>query len=318
MYVVQCSTIMRLLFKIYILLIFSFPLIMSAQAMEIQKIKIGELTFECRVQGSPEGKPLIMLHGWPETSHMWIDYMDKFSKEGYYCIAPNLRGFSLLACPKGKKNYDVELIVQDIMGIADHFKFDKFHLLAHDWGGLIGWILVQMHSDRIASWSALSVPPLGAFAYAYNNDKEQYKKSSYVRQFQLALMPEMVLRGRKFKILKGIWGEHSSEEQVAHYVETFSQKKVLTASLNYYRANFKYFKGNKKTKKFDKKVTVPTLYIWGKNDDALGRTAAEKTKDYVGEDFQFIEIDAAHWLVQEKGEEVYKTVLKHINKNSTK
>lgn len=309
---------MQFLLKIYILLLLMLPLNISAQNMEIQKVVIGDLTFECRVQGNPKGKPLILLHGWPETSHMWIDYMDKFSKEGYYCVAPNLRGFSLSACPKGKKNYDVELIVKDIIDLADHFGFDKFHLLAHDWGGLIGWILVQMHSDRIKSWSVLSVPPLGAFAYAYNNDKEQHKKSSYIRQFQLALLPEMVLRGKKFKLLKAVWGEHSTEEQVAHYVETFSQKKVLTASLNYYRANFKYFKNSKIAKKFDKKVTAPTLYIWGKNDDALGRTAAEKTKDYVSGEFQFVELDAAHWLVQEKSEEVYKLVLEHINKHNNK
>ncbi|MCP4441347.1 MAG: alpha/beta hydrolase [Aureispira sp.] len=282
--------------------------------MEIQKVKIGDLTFECRVQGNPDDEPLIMLHGWPETSYLWIDYMDKFSKEGYYCIAPNLRGFSLSACPKGKKHYDVEIIAKDIIDIADHYGFKKFHLLAHDWGGLTGWVIAQQYEDRIASWSALAVPTLNAFAYAYKNDKKQYKMSSYMRQFQLRGLSEMVLRGKKFKLLRDVWGEHNDQKQVDHYVETFSHKKVLTASLNYYRANFKYLKGGKALEKFDKKVMVPTLYIWGKNDDALGRTGAEKTKEYVGGEFQFLELEAGHWLVQEKKEEVYKAVLAHLKK----
>lgn len=309
---------MQSLLKIYVLLLVILPLSINAQSMEIEKVAIGDLTFECRVQGDPKGKPLILLHGWPETSYLWIDYMDKFSKEGYYCIAPNMRGFSLSACPKGKKNYDVEIIAKDIIDLADYFGFDKFHLLAHDWGGLIGWIMTGLYSDRIASWSVLSVPSLGAFAYAYKNDKEQYKKSNYMRQFQLKLMPEMILRGKDFKLLRKVWGEHSDQKQVENYVETFKQKGVLTASLNYYRANFKYLKGGKSLEKFEKKTDLPTLYIWGKNDDALGRTAAEKTKDYVSGEFQFVELDAAHWLVQEKSEEVYKLVLEHINKHNNK
>ena len=134
--------------------------------MKIKKIKAGAFEFDCRVSGNQENETIIFLHGFPETSHMWIDLMEELSSKGFYCVAPNMRGYSKDACPKGVKHYKTQELTLDILNIADAIEKNRFNLIGHDWGALIGWNLVYNYPQRIISWAALSVPhPRGCLLY---------------------------------------------------------------------------------------------------------------------------------------------------------
>ena len=69
--------------------------------MQVRKLNIGEFEFDCCVSGNEQKELIILLHGFPETSYMWINLMEKLSSIGFYCLAPNMRGYSENACPKG-------------------------------------------------------------------------------------------------------------------------------------------------------------------------------------------------------------------------
>ena len=75
--------------------------------IQIEKINVGNLQFRCRTVGERQEEAIIFLHGFPETSIMWSGLMQDFAAQGYYCIAPDMRGYSEGACPTGKKNYTV-------------------------------------------------------------------------------------------------------------------------------------------------------------------------------------------------------------------
>ncbi|WP_194973684.1 alpha/beta fold hydrolase [Aquiflexum lacus] len=69
---------------------------------------------------------IILLHGFPETSFMWINLMDKLSAMGFYCLAMDMRGYSQHACPKGVKNYTVKELSEDILNMADAIQANNF------------------------------------------------------------------------------------------------------------------------------------------------------------------------------------------------
>ena len=277
-----------------------------------ENIQIGNLTFDCRVSGSKDDELVVLLHGWPESSYMWIDLIQDISKFGFYCIAPNMRGYSDGARPKGKKNYTLNRLSQDILNIVKSVEKKKFHLIGHDWGAVIGWKVVHDHSGFILSWSALSVPHVKAFGYAILNDPIQQKKSQYVKKFQIPFFPEMKLRKNDFELFRKLW-KHSSKEEVQDYLSIFRNKKALTASLNYYRANAKIFAdvsiGN---------ISVPTLFIWGEHDLAIGEVSVELGHQYIKGYYKFVKLDAGHWLIQTKysiiKEEIYNHLLKFKNR----
>ena len=64
------------------------------------------------------------------------------------------------------------------------------------------------------------------------------------------------------------------------------------------------------------KIKVPTLFIWGNQDLAIGRTAAELNKEYMMAPYQYIEIDGGHWLMEHNFEEIKEPIIKHLDKFS--
>jgi len=100
---------------------------------ETLKVKVDSLIFDCRTNGNKENELVIFLHGWPETSYMWKKLMSSFSENGFYCVAPNLRGYSKGACPRGKNHYGLGKLTKDILDISKYLNKPKFHLVGHDW-----------------------------------------------------------------------------------------------------------------------------------------------------------------------------------------
>lgn len=279
---------------------------------ELKIIRIGKLEFDCRVSGEENNEPVIFLHGFPETSMMWSGLMDNLSSHGFYCIAPNMRGYSKNACPKGVSNYTIKKIGNDILDIADKINLNKFHLIGHDWGAGIGWNIAFNNPERIISWTALSIPHSRAFGRALKIDKEQKKKSRYIGWFLLPIIPEIIIRWNDFKKFKKLW-KNSSSEEVDDYLLVFRRKQSLTAALNYYRANF----GKGKHQPIGD-IEVPTLFIWGKNDVAVGSVAAKSNPNYMKGDYTYLELEGGHWLIQTNYAEVESAVNDHLFKYKNK
>lgn len=277
----------------------------------IKQIKVGDLEFDCRVSGDEKNELIILLHGFPETSFMWINLMDKLSAMGYYCLAPDMRGYSQHACPKGVKNYTVKELSEDILNMVDAIQVNKFHLIAHDWGAAIGWNIVYQHPDRIISWTALSVPHSRALGKAIKTDKEQKRKSRYIGWFLVPIIPEIIIRKNNFEKFRKLW-KHSSAEELNNYLTVFGRKQALTAALNYYRANFR---GGKRQAIGE--IRTPTLFIWGKYDLAIGTAAVEYNHKYMKGDYTFLAIEGGHWLIQTNYPEVEKAVVEHVTKYKT-
>ena len=150
-------------------------------------ITVNDFIFNARVGGlSNNGDPVILLHGFPETSRMWKDLITLLDENNYRVVAPDQRGYSAGARPKGVESYKIDLLAKDIIDIANEFGFEKFHLAGHDWGSAVGWYIASVYPDRLITWTALSVPHMDAFIDATENDKIQKRKSAYISFFRKA------------------------------------------------------------------------------------------------------------------------------------
>jgi pimeloyl-ACP methyl ester carboxylesterase len=112
-------------------------------------------------------------------------------------------------------------------------------------------------------------------------------KSWYVGFFQLPLLPEVVARRA---LAKGLAESGLPADRIATYTAAMAEPGALTGALNWYRGipfSVRTPIGA---------VRVPTSYIWGRHDFALGRAAAELTASFVTGPYAFIELDSGHWL----------------------
>ena len=271
-----------------------------------REITIADLTFNCRFSGHVENPLIVLLHGFPETSVMWEKLMLELADHGYYCMAPDMRGYSPKGCPKGKSNYTVDILSQEIVDLVSSIGKSKFHLIAHDWGAGVGWSLVFNNQDKVLSYSSLSVPHNRAFGKALHVDKVQKKKSRYVGFFLIPLLPEIWLRRNDFGAFRKLW-KRSSPEEIEAYLKVFRVKKCLTGALNYYRANIR----NGKVPKIGE-ISTPTLFMWGNRDLAIGRIAAEGNDKYMTGSYTFHEVNGGHWLIQSNYDEVKDAILRHV------
>ena len=270
-------------------------------------VKTKDFIFTCRVGGMENDKETIfLLHGFPETSRMWSDFIKVLEDEGYRIIAPDQRGYSKGARPSKVSDYTIDKLSQDIIDIANEFNINNFHLVGHDWGSAVGWYITSNFSDRIITWSALSVPHLDAFIYSMKNDSVQIKKSEYINYFNKPILPEIYFKIFSYKNLKNIWTE-SSESEIISYLEIFKQKRALKSALNWYRANFK------DGENIIGDISTPTLIIYGMNDMAIDVKSVDNSEKYLKGRYKIEKLDSGHWLIQESFKEVSKSIIEHIN-----
>lgn len=279
-----------------------------AQATQIQ---IGDFVFNAHEAGNPAHELVILLHGFPESSYMWLPLMDEIAGKGYYCVAPDQRGYSPGARPKAKSHYQMQYLRKDVTDMAAALGKSRYHLVGHDWGAFVGWSVAAHHPDQVISWSALSVPHPGAFARAFRNSREQRYKSRYIKWFMMPILSEFMLRRGNFRSFRQMW-RRSSDDERDYNLGIFRGRGALTAALNYYRANFG--KGGREKMSH---IQVPCVFIWGEHDIAVSREAAENNQEFVDGSYQFVELNAGHWLIQTAFDECREVILNHIFSNST-
>jgi pimeloyl-ACP methyl ester carboxylesterase len=264
------------------------------------------LRFEVWDAGPREGVPVILLHGFPQNRDCWKNVIPLLTSEGYRVLAPNQRGYSSSARPRGRRAYRMERLTADIVALADSIGARRFHVVGHDWGGAVAWALAARHPDRVHTMTSLATPHPQAMAKAVRSS-DQALRSWYVALFQLPWVPELALRRpASVAFQRALVRSGLDENDARDYVSRLGEPGAATAALNWYRAL-----------PFATKVdrgasTVPTLYVHGSDDFALGQRAAELTGEHVDGAYHFVSAqDQGHWLPERAPELVAGLFMEH-------
>jgi pimeloyl-ACP methyl ester carboxylesterase len=102
------------------------------------------------------GKPILMLHGWPQHSYLWRRMIPLLAPHARV-LCPDLRGFGWTDAPR--RGYDRETMAQDVLALLDELGLERVDLVGHDWGGWIGFLLALGRAERIRRFVALNVLP---------------------------------------------------------------------------------------------------------------------------------------------------------------
>ena len=281
----------------------------APESSGLVRITAGTHTFRARVAGlGGERGNLILLHGFPESSAMWIPLIEAAADSGYQVVAFDQRGYSPGARPDDVAEYSVDELGADVLAVADAMGFTEFHLVGHDWGSGVGWALVLTRPERILTWTSLSIPHIAAFGAAIANDSDQRRRSSYMLLFRTPWLPEQLFAFNDFRLMRSILYADHHQRQLDEYLALFSEPGAITAALNWYRAAIP---GTLPSLQ----VTRPVLFIWGNQDPAVGRAAVDGQRPYLPDDYTELELDAGHWLMETHAELVVPAVLEHLQKH---
>ena len=273
---------------------------------ETKPVTVGDLTFDVRFAGPEDGTPVMLLHGFPETSLSWSSVSALLAVAGLRVIAPNQRGYSPGARPTEVADYATEVLADDVIGIADSLGIGSFHLVGHDWGSAVAWVAAANHAERLLSLTAVSVPHLAAYGAALAGDPDQQERASYIGVFRQVGKAEDLLLENDAERLLAMYGDAVPADQAAGYVAHLSEPGALTAALNWYRAMEADLSSLPA-------VTVPTTYVWSDDDMAIGRVPAEQCGDFVGADYRFVELgDITHWIPEQAPEALAAAIIARV------
>ena len=241
-------------------------------------IAANGLTFRALSRGPAQGRAVLLLHGFPQTSFSWHHQLEALGAAGYRALAFDQRGYSPGARPQAVEDYRIDALVGDVLAVADHLGLDRFDLVGHDWGAMLAWVVAGRHPDRVRTLSAVSVPHPRAFAAALGGagrdgdddgggdgggdgrgDADQRQRSSYIEVFraQGGVAARALLgqdgSGDGLRAMFDASGLSSDTDEVRQFVATMLEPGALTAALNGYLATEPHAIGDLCP------ITVPTL-----------------------------------------------------------
>ncbi|GAA1833135.1 alpha/beta fold hydrolase [Microlunatus capsulatus] len=262
------------------------------------------MTFDVLDSGPLDGPVVVALHGFPQTSASWAGVVPPLVAAGYRVLAPDQRGYSPGARPPDIASYAVARLVGDVLALADAAGAERFHVLGHDWGAAVAWVLAGVHADRVATLTAVSVPHPAAMARALAGS--QALRSWYMAFFQVPGLAERLFRVRGGALARRLLaGTGMPDPEPA--VSMLADPASATGPLSWYRAL--RLPGGLRTGR----TAVPTLYVWSDRDTALGRRAAEGTAAHVDGPYRFVVLPGvSHWVPEERPAELAALVLGHL------
>lgn len=278
-----------------------------------KKVDVGEVWLHVVEAGSPDGAPVVLLHGFPEIGFSWRHQVPALVEAGFRVLIPDLRGFGLSEGPEGSDAYAMDRLTADVVGLLDAKQIDKATVIGHDWGADVAWKTAWMHPQRVEAVAGLSVPFVPrAPAPPIPIMRRHLGEDFYIVWFQEPGVAEAVLERdvrrtlATTKVWTAAWGEGDddpptppfmTDDELAVYVQAF-ERTGFARPLNLYRAIDRSWEV---TAPFDdRRVDQPALFLTGERDPVKRFMPAAAMDGWVTDLRANVEIPGAgHWVNQE-------------------
>lgn len=188
------------------------------------------------------GEPVIFIHGFPETSYEWRHQFAALSGQ-YACFAPDTRGYGQTDKPGIRVSR--QLLAQDIVNFMDSLGIEKAAVVAHDWGGIIGFKLAIDWPERVSRIALLDTlctvwSPGGVHGYWFK--AAPYPEELFAKHHQgfietiFAGGASVPLPGRPYSPWGGGGGKRwATDEDLGEYARAFADPMSHFHAISYYR-----------------------------------------------------------------------------------
>jgi pimeloyl-ACP methyl ester carboxylesterase len=291
-------------------------LAVEVQGLDGETVRIAYLDHP--PTSSPSKAVILLLHGFPQTSHQFRHVLPLLAKEGYRCIAPDYRGAGRSSTDH--QDFRKTTMAADMVALLDKLAItEPVHVIGHDIGGMIAFALASRHPERVRSvcWGECPLPGTAA----YYRDKTD----NAVQQFHFIFhcvsdLPEALVAGRERVYVSHFFSKITynlaafSEADVDFYAAAYAQPGAMRCGFGVYRAFEKDARENREWVEANGKCKVPSMVLSGEKsrhrEEALGMVLEVTDGEVVQ---QGVVEGAAHYLAEESPERFVKAVLPFLD-----
>ena len=280
---------------------------------ESRAVETNGVTLHVVEAGPEDGKLLVLLHGFPEFWYGWHETIGPLTNAGYRVVVPDQRGYNLSEKPPAVSAYRIDELANDVVGLIDAYGREQAAVAGHDWGAAVGWWLALTHPDRVSELTAVNVPHPTVFESTLRQSWDQRLKSWYILAFKLPILPEAVASAGNWRLaVRGLRDTSNpgtfDDEDIRRYRRAWNRDGAFEAMVNWYRAIVR----DRPTPPTPH-VTVPTLVIWGAQDQFLTKRMAGRSVEHCS-DGRLVTIDTAtHWVIHEDPHRVADAIADHAD-----
>ncbi|MBI2375878.1 MAG: alpha/beta hydrolase [Deltaproteobacteria bacterium] len=282
--------------------------------LESRTFRSNGLKIHTMVAG-PEDAPLVLLlHGFPEGWWGMRRQVEPLVRVGYRVAVPDQRGYGKTSRPTAVREYRLEALTEDMIGLIDALDAPSAHVVGHDWGAAVGWWLASEHPSRVEKLVVMNVPHPVVMRRTLSTSRAQLARSWYAFAFQVPFLSDMGLAHTHVledSVRRSARPGTFSDEDFAKYREAWSEAGALTAMVAWYRAAFRH---PPRPAKEDSTIRAPTLVIWGARDAFVGVEMAEPSRAMCEKGELKIFPDATHWVQHEEAEAVNRSIVEFFGR----
>ncbi len=278
-----------------------------AQAPQSKFAEVNGVKLHYLVAG--KGDPVVLLHGFAQTSHMWRPLIAKLSAK-HTVIAPDLRGFGQSSTPEG--GYTKKAMAQDIHALVKSLKYDRIRLVGHDIGLMVAYAYAAQYPsevDRIVLMEAF-LPGVGEW-----NNVFLLRDLWHFHFF--GKTPLALVTGRERTYLEHFWNDFAADAKKSvpeadrkFYAKQYAGPGHMKAGMEVFRAfpqDAVEFAELAKTK-----LPMPMLVLSG--EKAGGTFLIEQGKMVATNVEGVLVPGRGHWLMEEAPDQVIPKLVEFIDR----
>jgi pimeloyl-ACP methyl ester carboxylesterase len=260
---------------------------------------------ELDVLDEGEGAPVLLVHGFPDSAHLWRGQIPALTGAGLRAIAPDMRGFGASDKPEAVEAYGLGRPVADLVAVLDALDIARVRLVGHDWGAAVAWLFAALQPDRVDRLVALSV----GHPAAQRRTIADSEKAWYMLLFQFEGVAEELLRRDDCQLFREWLREDGDVER---YVRDLARPGALTAGLSWYRANLHPAR-QLEARPALPPVQAPTLGVWSDGDNYLNEQPMLDSAGHVTGPWRYERVEgASHWMQLDAPDRVNALLLEFL------
>ena len=279
-----------------------------ALTVEHRVVRVNRIRLHVLTAG--DGPPVVLLHGWPQTSYAWRKIIPALAQR-FRVVAPDLRGMG--DSDKPASGYDLRTVATDIYELTEALGLERPSLVGHDWGGLVARRYALDWPGRAARLAILDIVP---HEQVLSNLSASIARGAWHYFFNAVPdLPELLVSGNVEAFLRAFfWPKCYNpavfiEEGIAEYTRAYSAPGALRGGFNYYRAMFAENRALD-AEGAGRKIQEPVLCLWGNNGGLGGVFDVLEMWRKEAIDVRGRGIDACgHYLAEERPERVIEELL---------
>jgi pimeloyl-ACP methyl ester carboxylesterase len=266
------------------------------------------------------GPLALCLHGFPDHPQSWIPMLDRLAAEGYWAVAPTMRGFwPGGAAPDG--SYRGSATGSDVIALIEALGRDQADLIGHDFGARAVYSAASLHPARVRRLVGLAVPYGPQLMTAFVANGDQQRRSWYMFFFQTRLA-EVAVPLNDFAFIDRLWREWSPSYVMpaadrAALNQMLQQPGVLSQTLGYYRQLFAPPSTDPAVQAREAQangvIHAPSLYLHGVEDGCMSVDLSDGMEAVFKNGLQRIVMPGVgHFLHLEQPDEVADHIVRFL------